>query len=285
MSQPPTPAFDVFLSHNNRDKTAVRQLRDHLAARGLAVWFDEDELRPGIPWQQLLEDGIRDSRSVVVVVGSDGVGPWEDEEMRAALTLAVKDKRAVIPVLLPAAAKPTLPMFLQNRTWVDLAAGIADEPSLDRLVWGITGTKRNQKSRPPARHTPPPETRRSSAKPTAAPPPIPLPVAHTLEALLPGAWQVRIQTPFALGTLQLVLTPEGSFRGELLTPLGQSIVEGQWQANTPARQITLQGRQAAGFQVMPYYAAVQVTFFDAQQIVGITAAGEQVTWHKQTPAA
>lgn len=281
MSQPPPPAFDVFLSHNNRDKAAVRQLRDQLAARDLAVWFDEDELRPGIPWQQLLEEGIRDSRSVVVVVGRDGVGPWEDEEMRAALTLAVKDRRPVIPVLLPEAAKPTLPMFLQNRTWVDLAAGLDDEPSLDRLVWGITGRKKNGRPvRVATVETPP--VRPPPARPE--PPPFP-PPALTLEDVLPGAWQVRIQTPFAFGNLQLVLTAQGSFRGELLAPTGQSLVDGQWQADTSARQIVLQGRQAAGFQVMPYYALVQVTFFDPQQIVGVTAGGEHVTWHKQTPAA
>lgn len=285
MSQQPAPAFDVFLSHNSKDKPAVRELRDQLALRGLSVWYDEDELRPGIPWQQLLEEGIHASRSVAVVVGSDGVGPWEDEEMRAALTLAVKDKRAVIPVLLPSAQRPALPMFLQNRTWVDLAAGVADEKTLDRLVWGITGRKKA------ARPTAPPAAadNRVAFAPAApvAPPPIP-PPSHqpiSLEAVLPGAWQVRIQTPFAVGNLQVVLTPQHSFRGELITPVGPSLIEGQWQADPAAAQITLQGRQAAGFQVMPYYALVQVTFFDAQQIVGITAGGEQVTWHKQTPAA
>lgn len=291
--QPAAFAFDVFLSHSNKDKPAVRELRDRLAARQLTVWFDEDELRPGIPWQQLLEDGIVKSRSVVVVVGGHGVGPWENEEMRAALQLAVDDKatlRPVIPVLLRGAQRPTLPLFLRNRTWVDLGEGANEDEALDRLVWGITGRKKNAKGA--GSHTlktPPPDNRVefSTGRTAAAlPPPLPgAPAPLTLEDVLPGSWQIRIQTPFALGNLQLVLTHQRSFRGELLTPVGQSIVDGQWQADTAARQITLQGRQAAGFQVMPYFALVHVTFFDAQQIVGITAGGEQVTWHKQTPAA
>jgi len=103
--------------------------------------LDEDELQPGIPWQQMLEAGIKHSKSVAVLVGKDGLGPWEDEEMQAALVLAVKDKRPCIPVLLPgASSKPDLPMFLGNRTWVDLRAGFTKD-GLAKVVWGITGKK------------------------------------------------------------------------------------------------------------------------------------------------
>jgi hypothetical protein len=280
-TQHAAPRFDVFLSHNSKDKAGVRELRDQLTAHGLCVWHDEDELRTGIPLQQFLEAGIHASYSVVVVVGRDGLGPWVDEEMRAALTLAAKDRRAIIPVLLPGSAQPELPLFLRNRTWVDLGAGVADEANISRLIWSITGRKTG--CRPRAKHS-----CASLASPESAPlqreAPAPFPPL-ALETILPGNWQIRIQTPFAQGNMQLVLTTEGSFHGELIGPRGASVVEGQWQAINPARKIELQGRQSAGFRILPYYALVEVTFFDAQQIVGITAAGEQVTWHKLTPAA
>jgi hypothetical protein len=99
--------FDCFLSHNSRDEPAVRALAAALRVRGVRVWLDKDELRPGIPWMSLLEAGIRAARSVAVLVGTDGLGPWEDEETQAALRLAVRDKRPVIPVLLPDA--PAVP--------------------------------------------------------------------------------------------------------------------------------------------------------------------------------
>ena len=143
--------FDVFLSHNSKDKPAVLALRDELVARGLKVWIDVDQLRPGIPWQKLLEDGIRTSGAVVVAVGADGIGPWEDEEMQAALVLAVRDKRPVIPTLLPSAPdKPEWPMFLGNRTWVDFRSGTTPE-QLEHLVWGITGKKPGSNSHPTPR--------------------------------------------------------------------------------------------------------------------------------------
>lgn len=134
-------SFDVFLSHNSGDKPSVRALRQVLAKHGLRCWLDEEQLRPGLPWQSLLENGIKGSASVAVCVGGDGLGPWEDEEMQGALRQAVKDNRPVVPVLLPGA--PTeleLPMFVSNRTWVDLRGGI-DPDGIARLIWGITGRK------------------------------------------------------------------------------------------------------------------------------------------------
>ena len=33
--------YDVFLSHNSKDKPRVRKLAEELRAAGLRVWFDE----------------------------------------------------------------------------------------------------------------------------------------------------------------------------------------------------------------------------------------------------
>ena len=133
--------FDVFLSHNGRDKPLVRELKQLLDKDGLKAWLDEDELRPGINWQPLLAEGIRSSKSVAVLIGSDGLGPWEDEEMQGALNLAVQDKRPIIPTLLPGCPKkPELPLFLGNRAWVDLRGGYSDT-GIKNLIWGIADIK------------------------------------------------------------------------------------------------------------------------------------------------
>jgi len=143
----PKYEYDVFLSHNSQEKSRVRQLQDELEKVGLVVWNDEDQLRPGVPWIELLEEGIVNSASIAVLVGGDGLGPWSDEEMQAALRLAVNENRPVIPVLLPGAVnEPKLPMFLNNRTWVDMRLGFSAE-SLERLTWGITGNLSPRKRR------------------------------------------------------------------------------------------------------------------------------------------
>ncbi len=133
--------FDVFLSHNSKNKPTVRELADALEARGLRVWLDERESVPGRRWQDALEEIIGSAGSAAVLVGEDGLGPWETVEMRGCLSELVDRDAPVIPVLLPGAPRrPELPLFLRQVTWVDLRDGLSDE-GLDRLEWGITGIK------------------------------------------------------------------------------------------------------------------------------------------------
>jgi CHASE2 domain-containing sensor protein len=132
---------DVFLSHNGKDKALVRELAEALQARGLEVWLDEWELVPGRPWQEAIEDAIQTAKTAAVVVGPDGLGPWEIPEVRVCLEQGVRRSMPVIPVLLPGVTEsPTLPPFLERFTWVDLREGLA-EAGIDRLEWGITGVK------------------------------------------------------------------------------------------------------------------------------------------------
>jgi hypothetical protein len=132
-------AFDVFLSHNSKDKPAVRLIADALENRGIRVWLDERELIPGRPWIPELERIIGIAPAVAVFVGENGIGPWEQPEIEGALIKAVKRGIPVIPVLLPnAPADLELPLFLQRYTWVNLSRGLSDA-GLDSLEFGVTG--------------------------------------------------------------------------------------------------------------------------------------------------
>ncbi len=208
---------------------------------------------------------------MVVAVGADGIGPWEDEEMQGALRLAVKDKRPVIPALLPGApTQPDLPMFLGNRTWVDLRGGLSAE-GISLLKWGITGVKPGQSSRSSA------DFETEIVKQNVSNQTLPA----TLNQILPGNWQVQIWQPTGMvEQMRQELFPNGTFRGEEMTPLGLRVVEGQWQVNPFAQLVTMQGRQTCGFQMAPFMVMVQVAQFDWQQIVAMTNAGERVAWQR-----
>jgi hypothetical protein len=133
--------FDVFLSHGSRDKPQVEKIGEWLQAHGLRVWLDKWVLRPGFPWQEGLEEGVRASRAVAVFVGTGGLGAWQEPEMRAFVARSRREKVPVIPVLLPECPdSPQLTLFLESFTWVDLRGGVTEE-GLSRLLWGITGEK------------------------------------------------------------------------------------------------------------------------------------------------
>jgi hypothetical protein len=138
--------YNVFLSHNSKDKPAVEAIATLLQQKyQLKCWLDKWNLVPGEPWQEALEEALDQCETVAVFVGPQGISPWENEEMRSALEARVHDKtRRVVPVLLPGAPDSRdlkLPRFLARLTWVDFRGGLHDEEALYRLCWGITGSK------------------------------------------------------------------------------------------------------------------------------------------------
>jgi hypothetical protein len=134
-----TEGFDVFLCHNSEDKPAVRQINKKMKDAGIRTWLDEEELPPGVPWQPELEKAIGSIRGACVFVGPSGFGPWQSAEVRAFLDEFATTNLPVIPVLLPGSGPaPQLPMFLRQRTWVDLRTD--DEGNLERLVTHLVRT-------------------------------------------------------------------------------------------------------------------------------------------------
>jgi WD40 repeat protein len=135
-----TNDFDVFLCHKGEDKPAVKEIGQKLKERGILPWLDEWELRPGMPWQILLERQIKHIKSVAVFVGKNGRGPWQDMELYAFLRQFVRRECPVIPVILAEGEKnPDVPTFLEGMTWVDFR--VQDPDPMERLVWGITGKR------------------------------------------------------------------------------------------------------------------------------------------------
>lgn len=53
------PPHSVFISYASADRAAARLLRDTLAAAGLEVWLDEDELAGGEAWDAKIRNQIR----------------------------------------------------------------------------------------------------------------------------------------------------------------------------------------------------------------------------------
>jgi WD40 repeat protein len=136
------PRYDVFLSHASADKPAVEHIARRLRDEKLEPFLDKWHLVPGEPWQEGMEDALRESRTCAVFIGKK-LGPWQNEEMRTALARRVKNRSyRVIPVLLPGgpeAGLDDLSEFLGRLTWVDFRAGLDDQDAFRRLLAGIRG--------------------------------------------------------------------------------------------------------------------------------------------------
>jgi energy-coupling factor transporter ATP-binding protein EcfA2 len=138
------PEFDVFLSHNSRDKEAVERIARRLKHEAIEPWFDKWCLTPGGDWQDELVDGLRRSSSCAVFVGPGGISDWERLEFKVATDRMAKERDfRVFLVLLPGLPDPfdvsSLPPFLCTRTWVDLRKGVADSRAFQRIVNAVMG--------------------------------------------------------------------------------------------------------------------------------------------------
>lgn len=138
------PGYDIFLSHNSRDKEVVEHIAEKLQGAGIEPWLDKWHLVPGVPWQDALAEGLRSSAACALFFGPHDLGSWAIQELDEARNRAAQDRSfRLIPVLLPGLPDPfdpnRLPPFVGTRTWVDLRRGIEDERAFEILIRAIRG--------------------------------------------------------------------------------------------------------------------------------------------------
>jgi hypothetical protein len=130
--------FDVFLSYKSEDSDLVERLKNRLLERGVRVWLDKDQIRPGDLFAEALANGIENSRSVGLVVTPNSISSnWVKNEYYRALGLATQGQLQLMPLLFQ---DSTLPGFLNDRHYIDFRDESHYERRVDQIVWpGITG--------------------------------------------------------------------------------------------------------------------------------------------------
>jgi small GTP-binding protein len=101
----PTPAdfeFDVFLSYGTKDKARVLPIAERLRTDGLRVWFSEWEIAPGDDVLESIENGLNNSRVLVLCTSRQALASdWQELE---ATTFRFRDplnnERRFIPLRL-----------------------------------------------------------------------------------------------------------------------------------------------------------------------------------------
>jgi len=94
--------YDIFLSHNKKDRSAVRQLAQRLKQSGLRVWFDEWVIQPGDDIFLRIEQGLQDSRTLILCMTQSAFeSDWVSLERSTVLFRDPANKnRRFIPLLM-----------------------------------------------------------------------------------------------------------------------------------------------------------------------------------------
>ena len=88
--------YDVFISNASKDRDWVNSLVEALSNKGLCVWYDETNIKPGDSILGELEEGLRDSKYIVMLLTPDTVNSnWAAAELGAALAM----KKILIPIV------------------------------------------------------------------------------------------------------------------------------------------------------------------------------------------
>jgi predicted nucleotide-binding protein len=101
----------VFVSYSHSDKDWARRFAKTIEDIGLEVWFDEFNIKPGQQLVEALENGLRESDAVVLLINTDNINrPNVFFEIGAALGM----NKAIIPVVPKDFDYHRLPLPLQR---------------------------------------------------------------------------------------------------------------------------------------------------------------------------
>ena len=98
--QPKPQTWDVFISHASEDKAYVDELHRTLVAAGVQVWVDKGVLRGGDRLRSRIDDGLKRSRFVIVVLSKAflGLKKWTEYELDSAFALETVTESRILPL-------------------------------------------------------------------------------------------------------------------------------------------------------------------------------------------
>ncbi len=110
----------VFLAHSSKDKRFARRLAKDLRDNGITIWIDEAEILVGDSLVEKLEQGIKSTDYLAVILSPASVSSrWVLQEVRSALKQEIEGGfTKVLPILY----KPCdVPPFLDSKVWADFS--------------------------------------------------------------------------------------------------------------------------------------------------------------------
>lgn len=124
----------IFLSHTSADKPFVRELKQRLHAHGVTeIWLDEAEIQIGDSLTKKIEEGMKKTRYIGVVLSEASIrSPWVERELDIAINREIATGEVVVLPLLYQKCK--LPAFLQGKLYADFTSPAQFDESLDKLL-------------------------------------------------------------------------------------------------------------------------------------------------------
>ncbi|HEV3163662.1 MAG TPA: toll/interleukin-1 receptor domain-containing protein [Isosphaeraceae bacterium] len=105
----------VFISYSYVDSDWAGRLAAALAERNIVVWFAGDEIKPGEPFLDRMEEGLRQSAYVVPIISRHSA---RSSNMAAELGAALALRKLLIPVVEEDAPRDEIPGPIRLRRYL-----------------------------------------------------------------------------------------------------------------------------------------------------------------------
>lgn len=129
----------IFLSFNHKDAALAEAMRANLSkAEPNANIFSSPVALGTGSWLPRIEAEIAGADAFLLLIGPNGIGPWQEVEYYAAFDRHIREKAfSVVPVIAAGAQAPGLP-FLRTLYWV-VASNVTDVATLRRVLTALWG--------------------------------------------------------------------------------------------------------------------------------------------------
>jgi uncharacterized membrane protein len=109
----------AFISYSRNDSEFALRLAQDLKTAGAAVWLDQLDIQPGVPWDNAIETALSKSPVMLLVLSPDSA---KSDNVRNEISFALEEGKIIIPVLY---MDCTVPLRLQRTQRIDFRADYA----------------------------------------------------------------------------------------------------------------------------------------------------------------
>jgi len=125
----------VFIAYSSNDKEFAEEIAESLQKRGLRIWIDIQQIKPGDKLIQKIKEGLRKSGFFLAIVSESAIkSPMTEKEFKMAV---VRERDGKWPRVIPVKIDDVdMPEYLRDKVYLDIRKGYQE--GLDKIMQVVT---------------------------------------------------------------------------------------------------------------------------------------------------
>ena len=128
--------YHAFACYNSKCTEDVEKILEYLENSFCHVFYDKRDIKPGDIHQTKIDYALKNSASLLVFIGPEGLGPWQKEEVLSGIWESIDRNLTIIPLVLPKATinHPEVPLFIKSRCCIEFKDSVENLNMIELLI-------------------------------------------------------------------------------------------------------------------------------------------------------